>query len=232
MNVSVFIVAGMLLVLLSVCGFTIPGTETPPVVTPTPHLTPTPAHTPAHTPTPRPTPANTPTPVPTAAPGKVPIPNGDFETGTYMHWTVGDEGFGTAPSDLNYANAHGLYVDEPYTGYHGRYAASSFLPKRDAGATGTLTSENFTITKPYLEFLVTGIENALLYVEVWVDGEPVKHYLPNNPNTQFKRVSLDVSQWMGRSAYVKVNDGTPNRPWGYIEVDDFYLADVPTVAPS
>ena len=131
-----------------------------------------------------------------------------------------------------YVNANNLYLDTPYTNYKGRYAASSYLPQRDAGARGTLTSDPFTISKPYLEFLCTGMQNAQIYVELWVNGAPVKHFEPDNPSTDFERKSWDVSQWEGMSAQIKVVDGSVSRPRGYIEVDDFYLTDTATVTPG
>ena len=246
-NLALVGVAGVLLMLFSICGFTVPGTGPEPTPTPfpTPHVTATPiptdTPTPAHTQTPGPTPTTSypPLPTPTYTPqptvtyvGKVPVPNGDFETGTYEHWVAEDIAFGTAPSDMDAENRQGTFFGAPYTGYHGRYAASSFIPRHEAGAIGTLTSDEFTIAKPYLEFLVTGAESGQLYMEVWVGGAMVKHYGPKNSGTDFMRVSLDVSPWVGRTARIKVVDSTPNRPWGYLEVDDFYMTDAPSVTPS
>lgn len=250
-NLAIFAAAGSMLLLLSVCGITIPtgeATPTPtpfhtppptqtPYQTPTPFATQTPAPTPAptavitRTPAPTPTPAP-PTPTPVIQPARVPLQNGNFETGDYSHWTVNDEGFGNEPSDIITANVNHMYLDRPYLNYEGRYAASSYLPIRDAGARGTLTSEEFTVSKPYLEFLVTGMQNAQIYVELWVDGRAVKHLEPDNPTTTFRRVSWDVSQWVNKRGYLKIVDASSTRPHGYIEVDDFYLIDTPTVSPS
>jgi hypothetical protein len=215
--------------------YTPPATQTPaPQETPTPQQTATPQETPTATPQQQtPTPAPTATPAPTVTgTGKVPIPNGDFESGTYEHWTVSGEGFGTAPSDMPQVNAQGMYIDTPYTEYQGSFAASSYLAQRDPGATGTLTSDAFLISRPYLEFLVTGMQNAQIYVELWVDGSPVKRLEPDNPNTRFARVSWNVTQWVGRMGSIKVFDGSISRPRGYIEVDDFYLTNTPTVTPT
>lgn len=242
-NLPLFAAAGAALLLFSVCGFTLPGgeevtpTPTPEITaTPPPTQTPAPTPTPVITRTPTPTPIRTPTPAPTQTPfvppGKLRLPNGNFETGDYSYWTVEELGFGSAPSDLIAANAERMYVGQPYTNFEGRYAASSFLPRRDAGARGTLTSDPFTISKPYLEFLVTGVENAQIYVELWVEGRAVKHREPDNPTTSFERISWDVRQWTGKTGYIKVVDGSATRPHGFIEADDFYLIDSPTTTPS
>jgi len=248
----VFASAGALLLLFSMCGITIPtgeATPTPPpeptwtpqptqtpatTHTPAPTHTPTPTAVPTHTPAPTPTPATTHTPVPTQTPApiKVPLQNGNFEMGTYAHWTVADTGFGSAPSDIIAANANDLYLDRPYSGFEGRYAASTYLPIRDSGARGTLISDEFTISKPYLEFLVTGMQNAQIYVELWVGGQAVKRLEPDNPTTSFRRVSWDLRPWINRNAHIRVSDGSATRPHGYIEVDDFYLIDSPTVTPA
>ncbi len=226
--------------LFSVCGISIPIGETTPTPTPTytPPATPTPFHaaTPAPTPIATHTPSTTqtpaPTPTPAVQPAKVPLQNGNFETGDYSHWTVTDTGFGSEPSDIITANVNHMYLDQPYYNYEGRYAASSYLPIRDAGARGTLTSDAFTISKPYLEFLATGMQNGQIYVELWVDGQPVKHLEPDNPTTSFRRYSWDVSQWLNKRGYLKIVDASATRQHGYIEVDDFYLIDTPTVTPS
>jgi len=197
-----------------------------PVIT-VPHATPSPFPTP----TPRPTATPRPTPTPTGA-GSVGIPNGDFETGTYAHWTSSDTAFGTQPSDLEAVNANGLYLGTPYSDYHGQFAASSYLPNRDAGARGTLTSDEFNVSKRYLEFLYTGMQNGQIYVEVTVNGTAVKHFEMDNPSTQFRRASLDLGAYFGRKARISVVDASATKPHGYIEVDDFYLIDTPTVAPQ
>jgi len=243
MNGSIIAAAGVLFVLLTICGVTPGGTPTPtpgptaiptatPMVTPTPvpTATPAPTATPVHTPTPAPTVA--PTQEPTSPPAKSYIPNGDFETGTYEHWTVEDLGFGAVPSDIVAANAAQLYLDTPYRFFHGRFAASSYLPVRDAGSRGSLTSETFLISRPYLEFLVTGMNNAQIYVELWVDGAAVKRLVPDNPTNSFERITWNVRPWMGKTGYLKVVDASSTRPRGFIEVDDFYLADIPTVTPT
>ena len=239
MDESLLVAAGLFLILATACSIcpatTGTGTPTPTAtpVSPTPVSTPASTPTPiATTPTPAPTASYTATPQPSPIPAKEYIPNGDFETGTYDPWTTEDEGFGRSPSDMDAANSGGLYLDTPYRDYHGRYAASSYLPTRDAGARGTLTSEEFTISKPYLEFLVCGMQNAQIYVELLVDGKAVKHLEPDNPTTQFQRVSWNVSRWQGKKARIRIVDGSATKPRGYIEADDFYLTDIPTAIPN
>lgn len=143
-----------------------------------------------------------------------------------------DVAFGDAPSDLIWVNEKGFYYDKPYSGFQGRYAASSFLPRRDAGALGRLISDEFIISKPYLEFLVTGAQMAQISVELEVDGKIVKRLEPDNPTTHFERICWNVSQWLGRRGRIKVVDDSPTRPHAYVEVDDFYLTDIPSAIPQ
>ncbi|MDD5318049.1 MAG: hypothetical protein PHF51_04965 [Candidatus ainarchaeum sp.] len=254
MDGSILAAAGAFMLLCAACNLTqgVGATPTPEPQQASPTPTPPPAATPAPTQAPTPTPAAqpsatphatgtpqpsaTPTPHATAtptpaAPPNTYIPNGGFESGTYEHWTVSDDGFGTQPADMPQVNVQAMYLDTPYSNYQGSFAASSYLAQRDPGARGSLTSEPFTISKPYLEFLVTGMQHAQIYVELWVDGAPVKHFEPDNPSTRFQRVSWSVAQWVGRTGSIRVFDGSVARPRGYVEVDDFYLTDANTTVP-
>jgi len=249
MDEPLFAAAGLFLILMTACSFcpftagvgeltptptpsTTPTPETTSIYTPTPEISATPSITPTPSYTATPHSTSTPQPTPTQTHVKEYIPNGDFETGTYEHWSVEENGFGTKPSDMDAANREGLYLDTPYRNYHGRYAASSYLPTRDAGARGVLMSEVFTISKPYLEFLVNGMQNAQIYIELQVEGRAVKHLEPDNPTTHFQRITWNVSKWQGKTARIKIVDESATKPRGYIEVDDFYLTDTPTINPT
>jgi len=72
----------------------------------------------------------------------------DFEAPTYAPWTTAGTAFGSGP-------AHGsLPGQSPVTGFLGNGLANSFLGG-DA-AEGKLTSPPFTISRPYVNFLVGG----------------------------------------------------------------------------
>ncbi|MGW5659516.1 GH32 C-terminal domain-containing protein [Streptomyces sp. NPDC003758] len=72
----------------------------------------------------------------------------DFESGFYGDWSATGTAFGTAP-------ATGTLPDQQaVSGYQGTGLVNSF--NGGDGSTGTLTSPDFTVSKPYLNFLVGG----------------------------------------------------------------------------
>lgn len=152
------------------------------------------------------------------------IKNGDFEEG-YAGWNVSGIAFGSSPFEGAVANAQQLYLKEPYSGYSGAYFASSYLPNMDKRAMGNLTSEPFFINKKYLEFLVIAQLSAQVYVELVVNKTVVYHLEPDNPYPPFQRVTWNLSNYIGKTAFIRVVDAS-NRH--YIEVDDFRLVDTPS----
>ncbi|WP_395244629.1 GH32 C-terminal domain-containing protein [Agromyces sp. MMS24-K17] len=73
---------------------------------------------------------------------------GDFDDGTFNGWTTEGSAFGAAPTAGNAPGQGGV------AGYIGDGLANSF--NGGDGPTGTLTSPDFTIDQPYLNFLVGG----------------------------------------------------------------------------
>lgn len=156
------------------------------------------------------------------------IKNGDFEEG-YAGWNVSGIAFGSAPSNAEYVNSQGLYQKEPYSGYSGAYFASSYLPNMDKRAMGNITSEPFFINKKYLEFLVIGQLSAQIYVELIVNKTVVYHLEPDNPYPPFMKVVWNVSNYIGKSGFIRVVDASNRHS---IEVDDFRLVDIPSPKPG
>lgn len=84
----------------------------------------------------------------------------DFESGSYGDWTTTGAAFGTAP-------ATGTLPDQQaVSGYQGTYYVNSY--HGDDPTTGTLTSPAFTLSRPYLNFLVGGGDHP--YVAGAADG--------------------------------------------------------------
>jgi levanase len=75
-----------------------------------------------------------------------------FDGATYDGWTATGNAFGDGPAQGNVPPQGGV------TGYVGSGLANSF--HHEDGGTGTLTSPEFTIAKPYINFLVGGGEHA------------------------------------------------------------------------
>src|SRR5262245_49511037 len=72
----------------------------------------------------------------------------DFEGKSYGDWAATGTAFGTGPAQGTLPN------QMPVTGYLGHGLVNSFTGG-DA-ATGTLTSPEFTIQRPYINFLIGG----------------------------------------------------------------------------
>ncbi|GAB3662277.1 hypothetical protein GCM10027589_25020 [Actinocorallia lasiicapitis] len=86
----------------------------------------------------------------------------DFEGGSYGQWTSTGTAFGTAPATGNLTDQGGV------SGFLGEGLVNTFLD-HDA-STGTLTSPEFTVGKPYLNFLVGGGKHP--HVDGTGDGTP------------------------------------------------------------
>ena len=85
-----------------------------------------------------------------------------FDGATYDGWTATGNAFGDRPAQGNVPPQGGV------SGYVGSGLANSF--HNEDGGTGTLTSPEFTIGKPYINFLVGGGEHA--YDPTSVDAPP------------------------------------------------------------
>src|SRR5437879_6538669 len=85
----------------------------------------------------------------------------DFESDSYGDWTIEGDAFAQAP-----AWAYKLDV----RGYRGRRLVNSF--GRGDAATGSLTSPAFTISRPYISFLIGGGRHeGETGIELLVKGE-------------------------------------------------------------
>ncbi|MFJ8364288.1 GH32 C-terminal domain-containing protein [Streptomyces sp. NPDC093984] len=72
----------------------------------------------------------------------------DFDSGSYGDWTATGDAFGSAPATGTLPN------QQTVSGYRGSGLVNSF--NGGDGATGTLTSPDFTVSQRYLNFLVGG----------------------------------------------------------------------------
>ena len=163
---------------------------------------------------------------PTAVTGEAPPPAGevlaDFENGTYGNWTVTGEAFGAAPATGT------LPGQLPVSGWRGGGLVNSFL--RGDATVGTLTSPEFTLSAPYVNFLVGGgnhpsDSDAPTAVRLLVDGEVVRS-ATGKDSEALNWVSWDVRDLTGRKARFEVVDANTGG-WGHILVDQVVLADAP-----
>lgn len=136
----------------------------------------------------------------------------DFESGTFEKWKVEGEAFGDAPTQ---------YPEEKMldNSASGKYYADSF--GGDDNLFGTLISNEFKIERNYINFLIGGGTNHEMYIELIVDGESVKKSHSLAPNEKLDRLSWDVKNYRGKSAYIRIVDQAKGG-WGHILVDDIF----------
>ena len=144
----------------------------------------------------------------------------DFETGKYEHWKAEGDAFGSRPAKRN-EFSHGTLV----SGVQGQYFVDTFIQSNDK-ATGTLTSEPFTITRPYLSFLIGG-GNSLdkESVRLIVDGQ-VARLDTGKQDEVLRPVSWNVRDLIGKTAQIRIEDQS-SEGWGHILADNFTFADTP-----
>lgn len=153
----------------------------------------------------------------------------DFEGPSFaaMGWTATGGLVGLAPATA-----------QPNEGAQGSQLLDTF-GTGDA-LTGTLTSPEFTIWKPYIDFLVAGgyhpydpstygtSADTETAVNLLINGKVVRSTTGTNSGHLGWR-SWDVSGYRGQNAKIEVVDNNTGAQsgWGHILVDDFVFSDVP-----
>jgi sucrose-6-phosphate hydrolase SacC (GH32 family) len=158
--------------------------------------------------------------------------NADFEAGTLAGWTAKGEAFqhqptkGDNPRSRNRESSQ--HQGQFWIGGYERYDGRSGKPGEvfHDGATGTLTSPEFTIKKPYLSFLIGGGHlPGQAGVKLVCDGREVELATGLDSESMLAS-SHDVSKFLGKSARIVVFDNATGG-WGHINVDSFSASDEP-----
>ncbi|WP_281262293.1 GH32 C-terminal domain-containing protein [Saccharothrix carnea] len=145
----------------------------------------------------------------------------DFENG-YGAWTATGEAFGTAPATGT------LPGQMAVSGWEGGGLVNTFL--RGDATVGTLTSPEFEISAPYLNFLIGGgnhpvTSEAPTAVRLVVDGEVVRS-ATGKDSEALNWASWDLRDLAGRKARFEVVDDNTGG-WGHVLVDHVVPADAP-----
>ena len=140
----------------------------------------------------------------------------DFEGDGYGDWEVTGEAFGAAPAKGTLPGQ--MQVD----GFLGSGLVNSFFG--GDGATGMLTSPEFTIDRTYINFLIGGgghIEKTCM--NLLVEGAVAR--TSTGPNTEpggserLRWQSWDVAEFIGKNARIQIVDNHTGG-WGHINVDN------------
>lgn len=147
----------------------------------------------------------------------------NFEGETYGEWKAEGEAFGTGPAK------GALPGQMKVSGFKGKGLVNSFL-KGDR-TTGTLTSPQFTIERPWLNFLIGGGAHAgETCMNLLVEGEVVR--TATGPNDRpggseaLEQASWDVAEFIGKTAVIQIVDQHTGG-WGHINVDQIALSAKP-----
>ncbi|WP_372725889.1 glycoside hydrolase family 32 protein [Novipirellula sp.] len=154
------------------------------------------------------------------------FPNSDFESGTLDGWTVQGDAFqvqptkgdNTAARNRESANIQGTWWIGGYEKYNGKEGKPGAI-SGDA-LTGTLTSQEFTIKRPYITFRIgAGNLPGEVGVRLLVDDESIELATGVDEETMVVH-SSDVRAYLGATARLQVFDNATGG-WGHINVDDF-----------
>ncbi|MFF0342659.1 GH116 family glycosyl hydrolase [Kribbella sp. NPDC004875] len=149
----------------------------------------------------------------------------DWEKDTYDGWTVTGDAFGPGPvRPLDVPNLMKRFGDLNVSGT--RFVTSyDFRGGGNDGATGKLTSREFTIERRYVAVGVGGGRQA--GVNVVVDGAVVASATGDESEPLVARM-LDVGAYQGRTARIEIVDATTGA-WGHVSCDAIVFTDRPDI---
>jgi sucrose-6-phosphate hydrolase SacC (GH32 family) len=146
----------------------------------------------------------------------------DFESETYGDWKTTGDAFGPGPAKGKFPNQN------PVDGYKGERLVNSFF--NGDQSTGTLTSPEFEVTQPFLNFLIGGGSQKETRMDLLAAGKVVRTASGSDAE-RLKWNSWDVHEFMNQKAVLKIVDNATGG-WGHINVDQIMLADAPAQPAS
>ena len=163
------------------------------------------------------------------------FPNSDFESGTLANWTASGTAFSTRqPTFGDNTSARGNvscqlqgnYWIGTFENYDGN--AGSPGNTRGDGPVGTLTSQEFTISKRYITFRMGG-GNLPGQTGVKLLCEGQEHAMGTGVNSEaMLPVTFDADAFVGKVARIILFDQATGG-WGHINADNFAASDEPAI---
>ncbi|MBC2595236.1 glycoside hydrolase family 32 protein [Ruficoccus amylovorans] len=143
----------------------------------------------------------------------------DFEQPDYHPWSASGKAFSAGP----YTPA----ASDSISGYEGKSLAKS-QPADGSNETGSLLSPPFIISRPYLNFLIGGGDQAFrTALSLWIDGRIVRTS-SGTGNDSLEWKTWDVSEFEGQTAALGIHDlTTGEEPVNYVLVDSISLSNTP-----
>ena len=168
-------------------------------------------------------------------PGDLLFPGADFEF-TVPGTTYEKVGWTATGGLVNQPVATGAIGGQQFvSGFDGKGLADTFINGSDS-AQGTLTSSAFTISHPYINFLIGGGNhpypgnNDATAVLLIVNGKVVRSATGQNDEL-LNWVAWDVRQFKGQTAQIEILDENSGG-FGHINADEFMGADSPALPRS
>ena len=160
------------------------------------------------------------------APPKGDILIADFEGSDYGGWKATGTAFGNRP-------VRAIAARNKVTGHRGKGLVNTYLG--GDGATGTLTSPEFTIRRDYINLLVGGGNHGgETCINLLVDGRMVRTAAGWAKKNAKGQETLDWRSWRvkglkGRTVTLQILDTHSGFPfgWGHINVDQIFQSDTP-----
>ncbi|MEE8451338.1 MAG: hypothetical protein V3R99_05460 [Thermoguttaceae bacterium] len=147
----------------------------------------------------------------------------DFEGNSYGDWKIEGEAFGQEPAGGT------LEAQQQVSGFLGQGLVNTYL--RGDGTQGTLTSPEFTIQRPYLNFLVGGGKHPeRTCIELIVDRK-IMRSTTGLDNERLDWATWDVKLLLGKSAQLQIVDRQTDG-WGHINIDHIVQSDTAKRAPD
>ncbi len=140
----------------------------------------------------------------------------DFEGRDYGAWKTTGTAFGSAPAPGTLPRQ--MHVE----GFLGKGLVNSFLG--GDGATGTLTSPPFTITRPWIGFLIGGGSHAGETCINLLVGDAVVRTSTGRDEERLEGDGWDVAEFKGKTARIEIVDRHTGG-WGHINVDQIVQSD-------
>ncbi len=164
--------------------------------------------------------------------------NGNFSTGDFTGWNATGKGFANGPMNVTYADAQHCYQGDPWAGYDGDFFATTYNCGL-SNSPGNLTSSQFLVDEPFLNFQVISPADQSIYVEVLSDNAPaiVAHYNTYNltfgstSQYTFRNATISLIKLAGKTVRVRVVAQSIKQQ-NYIAIGNFRLAAKPISTPG
>ncbi|HET6329091.1 MAG TPA: GH116 family glycosyl hydrolase [Planctomycetaceae bacterium] len=142
----------------------------------------------------------------------------NFEGGSYGKWQATGTAFGEKPAQGT------LPGQQKVSGFGGQGLVNTFLHGDDSQ--GALTSPEFTIRRPYIQFRIGGGNRPDVACLNLLSGGKVVRTATGKDNEKLLWDFWDVGELVGKQATLQIVDRATGG-WGHINVDDILFADAP-----